>query len=320
MPVIIAIIIFFSGVAYYWSEEPNLLDVRQEALQKAGGKPEKLVTGYLTTATLLRVAETILDKNGGYISNDKLPPGILMDNMPNWEFGVVVQIRDLARSLRNDMSRSQSQSFEDKDLAKAEPQFNFNNNSWVFPSTEQEYEKGIKHLEGYLQRLSDPTQQNAQFFSRADNLREWLNIVGKRLGSYSHRLRSSIGQKRVNTDLAGDSAAAQSTPSQSQLLVKTPWLQIDNEFYEARGACWALLNFLRAIEIDFQETLQKKNALVSLRQIIRELEPTQNIVWSPVILNGSGFALFANHSLVMASYISRANSAIIDLNNLLSEG
>jgi len=66
--------------------------------------------------------------------------------------------------------------------------------------------------------------------------------------------------------------------------------------------------------------LQKKNALISLRQIIRELEGTQDELWSPMIMNGSGFGLFANHSLVMASYISRANSALIDLRNLLEQG
>ena len=41
---------------------------------------------------------------------------------------------------------------------------------------------------------------------------------------------------------------------------------------------------------------------------------------SPVVLNGSGFGLFANHSLVMASYISRANAGIIDLRELLAKG
>jgi hypothetical protein len=43
-------------------------------------------------------------------------------------------------------------------------------------------------------------------------------------------------------------------------------------------------------------------------------------VWSPIILNGSGFGLWANHSLVMASYISRANAALIDLRELLAQG
>ena len=60
--------------------------------------------------------------------------------------------------------------------------------------------------------------------------------------------------------------------------------------------------------------------MVSLQQIPRELEATQQTVWSPVILNGTGMGVLANHSLVMANYISRANAAIIDLRDLLSRG
>ena len=52
-----------------------------------------------------------------------------MDNMPRWEFGALVQARDMARGLRKDFSRSQSQSTEDPDLAKAEPMLHFDNES-----------------------------------------------------------------------------------------------------------------------------------------------------------------------------------------------
>jgi len=38
------------------------------------------------------------------------------------------------------------------------------------------------------------------------------------------------------------------------------------------------------------------------------------------VLNGSGFGPFANHSLVMASYLSRANQAITNLRDLLAGG
>ena len=104
------------------------------------------------------------------------------------------------------------------------------------------------------------------------------------------------------------------------MMVKTPWLQIDDVFYEARGTSWALIEFLRAVQIDFGGVLAKKNATVSLRQVIRELEGTQATVWSPMILNGTGFGFVANHSLVMASYISRASTAISDLRRLLEQG
>ena len=80
------------------------------------------------------------------------------------------------------------------------------------------------------------------------------------------------------------------------------------------------MHLLRAVERDFDGTLRKKHALISLRQIIRELEATQQTLWSPLIMNGSGFGMFANHSLVMASYISRANAAVIDLRQLLQQG
>jgi len=101
---------------------------------------------------------------------------------------------------------------------------------------------------------------------------------------------------------------------------KTSWWEIDNVFYEARGASWAVLHYLKAVELDFADVLNNKNALISLQQIIKELESSQQAIWSPMVLNGSGFGLLANHSLVMANYLSRANAALIDLRNLLAEG
>jgi hypothetical protein len=44
------------------------------------------------------------------------------------------------------------------------------------------------------------------------------------------------------------------------------------------------------------------------------------MLWSPMVLNGDGFGMMANHSLIMASHISRANAAIIDLRTLLAQG
>ncbi|MGF1548419.1 MAG: DUF2333 family protein [Thiotrichales bacterium] len=304
----------------YWSREPEVFAVTEFTQDKAAASETKVVNGYTTTATLIRVASTMLDKPGGYLSNDVTPPGIYLDNIPEWEFGVLVQVRDMARALRNDFSRSQSQSTEDKDLIVAEPRFNFNSESWLFPPSESEYRAAIEALERYLARLSDPAQGDAQFYSRADNLRDWLAQVEKRLGSLSQRLSASVGQERINTDLAGDVGAAQSTATPTQQFIKTPWLQVDNVFYEARGQAWALLHLLRAVEHDFASVLDKKNARISLQQIIRELDSTQQPIWSPIILNGNGFGFVTNHSLIMASYLSRANAAVIDLRKLLEQG
>jgi len=317
---VLLILLVLALVGIYWSDEPEPFDIEQAAIEHAPETESRLTTGSYTTSTVITLMETLLNKRGGYLTNDIMPPSIWLDNIPNWEFGVLVQCRDIARSMRNDFSRSQSQSVEDEDLIITEPKFNFDNNSWFLPATENVYQEGIDALYQYLGRLQDPSNPNAQFYARADNLREWLGQVEKRLGSLSQRLSASVGQVRLNTDLAGDAEAVQSTQTSSQLEVKTAWTEIDDIFYETRGAAWALIHLFKAVEIDFEPILQKKNALISLRQIIRELEGTQEAVWSPVILNGSGFGLFANHSLVMASYISRANAAVIDLRSLLSQG
>ncbi|ODN66543.1 DUF2333 family protein [Methylophaga muralis] len=314
------IVLLFIVIMIWWSAPPSAFDPKNNARDMAAERQHELVTGYTSTATLITLANTLLDKPGGYLTNDVMPPSVWMDNMPNWEFGVLVQIRDYSRALRNDISRSQSQSAEDKDLIIAEPQFNFNSDSWLFPSTESEYRDGVKALERYLARLADVESEEAQFYARADNLAAWLGIAEKRLGSLSQRLGASVGQIRVNTDLAGDPTAHQSTITQLERVTKTPWTKIDDVFYESRGSIWAMIHLLKAAEHDFADVLQKKNALISLRQIIRELEATQATVWSPIILNGSGFGLFANHSLVMASYVSRANAAMIDLRRLLEQG
>ena len=314
---LVLVYLLITGVlGIYWSGEPDPFDVKAVNQQDATNP----VVGTGTTSALIGIAEVLLEKPGGYLTNDLTPPGVWLDNIPSWEFGVLVQTRDVARAMRKDFSRSQSQSTEDPDLAKAEPMFNFNNNSWLFPSTEGEYEKALKGLKRYYVRLQDTQQPGGQFFARADNLSNWLANVSTRLGSLSQRLTASVGQKRLNTDLAGENTAEQSTSSAQDLEVKTSWFELDNVFYEARGTSWALIHLLKGIEQDFGPVLDKKNARVSLLQIIRELESTQGTIWSPMILNGNEFGLLANHSLVMASYLSRANAAIIDLRELLSQG
>ena len=303
----------------FWSRTPGSFDLNEVAMRQAGGDESKMVPGFVTTSTVVELANTILDKPGGYLSNDKMPPGVYLDNIPNWEFGVLLNIRDMTQVLRNDYSRSQTQSVEDKDLSIANPQFHYDNDKWFLPSTESEYKKGLKALMSYRDRLASPSSK-AQFYARADNLTDYLGYVEKRLGSLAQRLGASDADSRINTDLAGDSTAQQSTPSSARTTVKTSWFKIDDNFFEARGYAWSLVHTLKATAIDFENVLKKKNAVVSLNQIIEELESTQDAIWSPMILNGSGFGLVSNHSLIMASYISRANAAVIDLRQLLQQG
>ena len=314
--VLLVIFLFLVILGIYWSRSPKVFWVNEFV------EDNRHVVGYSTTDTLIRVAEFLVDKPGGYLTNDKMPPGLWLDNMPNFEKGVLTQVRDLSRLIRNDYSRSQSQSKEDPDVVLANEKFFSESSSWLFPPTERRLREGIDGLVSYRDRLTGIVSDGdeAQFYARADNLREWLAEVEKRLGSLTRRLGDSVAKTRINENLAGDPSAESAQDEPDRINVRTSWFEIDDIFFEARGTAWALLHFLRAAQFDFAEVLKDKNAEASVRQIIRELEASLASLRSPMILNGSGYGLWANHSLVMANYLARANAAVINLRELLDQG
>jgi hypothetical protein len=317
LAIIILALLGVVGLGLWWSLQPPKFDVVANAREMLGGDDARLVPGTVTVASAARVAETLLDKPGGWLYNDMTPPGALMDNMPSWEYGVLTELRDSVRSLRNDFSRSQTQSIENDSLKEADSEFNFDPNAWFLPAAEEEYRQGAVALRAYLRALASGADQSARFYARADNLSAYLAVVEKRLGSYGQRLSDSVGDDELTAALA---TTARGDQWQAQVRERTPWDEIDNIFFEARGYSWALLHMMKALSVDFAKVLDDKNAGVSMQQIIRDLELASMRKWSPVMLNGHGYGVLANHSLVLASYIARANAAVLDLRVLLQRG
>jgi len=329
--VVLAIVVI-SGLGMYWSVQPRPFNVSENVIALAGPDaisngedPRVTVPGTAVVSSIIRVSSTLLKKPGGFLRNDVTPPGVLVDNMSNWEYGVLTEVRDSVRSLRNDFSRSQTQSIENESLQKADSDFNFSADAWFLPSAEEMYRDGVAMLENYLDALVSERDSSAKFFARADNLRAYMQVVEKRLGSYGQRLAASVGDPELTAafdmrvqQMSG--SGTENTDPQESSDPATPWTQVDDIFYEARGYSWALMHMMKAIQIDFRQVLRQKNAEVSMEQIIRDLEMAIVRKYSPMVLNGHGFGVLANHSLVLASYLGRANAAVIDLRVLLERG
>jgi len=132
--IVALVLVFLGALGIYWSAEPGFIESDEPVAT--------LPPGEVTVSALIDVIDVLLHKPGGYLSNDVLPPAIWLDNIPSWEFGVLVQVRDLSKALRESFSRSQSQSSEDRDLALAEPRFNVDHTSWAVPWPESEYADG----------------------------------------------------------------------------------------------------------------------------------------------------------------------------------
>jgi len=91
-------------------------------------------------------------------------------------------------------------------------------------------------------------------------------------------------------------------------------------FWQSRGSCWALLHILKAIKHDFKLILEDKRAMDTVDIMIHEMENALAPITSPMILNGNGYGISANYSLAMASYVSRANAAALDLRDVMNRG
>jgi hypothetical protein len=62
-----------------------------------------------------------------------------------------------------------------------------------------------------------------------------LELVAKRLGDLAHRLSASVGVEDLETYAIWDLTADKPPTEVSELAYKTPWLEVDDVFYEARG-------------------------------------------------------------------------------------
>jgi len=169
-------------------------------------------------------------------------------------------------------------------------------------------------------RSSSPAPTLSRFFARADNLAAYLAVVEKRLGNFGVRLTSSVSDSDLAAVIAMPVPDEDPATRNDLAPTRTDWDQIDNVFYCARGYGWAILHLTQTIERDFSRVLEAKRGETSMQQIIRDLKGATKPMASPIVLNGDGYGILANHSLVLASYIAKANAALMDLRILLQEG
>jgi hypothetical protein len=315
-----AVLLVNLALMLYWGRQPASFDVAERTrteLDAVGGEP---VPGVPMTAAMLGVGETLLGKPGGFLHNDRLPPGAIMDNMPSWECGVVMALRDAVQALRDDFTRSQTQSIENLEVKRADLKLAMDPKSWMLPAAEDAYAEGIDALRAYL---TDLAGGRARFYPRADNLAEYLALVEKRLGNFGVRLGAAAGASLgAGQGLPGPAQTAGAAGSMAPASMPDRFDpgRVDDVFFCARGYSWALLHFMRAAQQDFGTVLADKNAGAQVQRIIHDLKGAIKPMRSPVVLNGGGFGLLANHSLVAASYVARVNASVIDLRMLLEQG
>lgn len=310
--VIGSIITLFLYVQYI-GVEPKQVDTATMTSTWVVDDEDYSKVGAASTSALIHAIDTLVNKSGGYVSSGILFKLGVHDNMSYWEQGVRGASYDFAHSMYLDFSRQNSNSDEDPALKMNVGKLNYNPYSFWFPSSQSEYKEAMDAIRDYQLRMLDESNPT-QFVARVGTLVPWLKLTEARLNSYSNRLSNSVESKTIDTNLVGEVAADQSTQSVEQVIVqRTPWLQIDDVYWEARGTVWALTHFFKAIQVDFETPLKTKNNEQAIDQIIVELDAALFDMTSPMILNGGEGGLTANYSSTMSNRITRANNGIKNL-------
>ncbi|MGB8714466.1 MAG: DUF2333 family protein [Onishia taeanensis] len=283
----------------WWSLTPDGFDVQQASAEQRGRLASDAPgaapldtspagRGAVIIATQMTLLDRLLDKQGGYLRNDMLPPGLWLDNMPAWELGVLKQARGEAHTL------VEKSAMQPGALKEAQERLDGDSQDWLYPSTEHRIAKA---RDAYAVVLEDLNQQRDALPAEGDVPAYWLSRVARRLDELTYRLSASVADPEALRELEVDV---------DQLPGRTPWYRVDDIFFEARGQAWALEHLLAAMVADYGDVMAAADAEPLVESLQAELKQAQRTLWSPVVLNGTGFGIFANHSLMMAAYTQRA--------------
>ena len=174
-----------------------------------------------------------------WVANDPFfLPGSLLDNMPEFQQGIVAAVSRFTLELTDQVGRTRGTSQADADLDRAMGLLRYPGTIWMFDfrtswaptaSSEQQYRQAVAALRSYNERLS---QGQAVFETRADNLLGTLDRIAADIGSSSAALDHQIRAAGIWPDFAAD-----------------------NLFYATKGRLYAYYLLMRALQVDFSSEL-----------------------------------------------------------------
>ncbi len=247
-----------------------------------------------------------------WMVNDRIAPTILLDNPQNFQRGVHEGLLYGTMILRDYLSRQRSTDVIDPDVDKAVHLFNIDTDSWLFPRAEDKYREGVDALRRYRERL---IRGEAPFHPRADNLAELITKFNSVMGGANARLLNCIPdvRSRFSEETLGDP----STSGEQKISTKVAWVEVDDHFYFARGVAYVFRDIMAAVNQDFSEILEQRNAQELANGIVVDfLDAAQ---FEPVyVARGSFDSLWANHPFKLLALLSQVRERTRSLHTMVA--
>ena len=256
-------------------------------------------------STSVAVAAALIDREineHGWTPNDPwFAPTAFLDNMPNFQAGMMRSIGRFSFELLDQVARRRATSASDGDLERATGLLQFPPDVWVFDldqsflptvPSETQYREGMRALLSYNERLA---AGDAVFERRADTLAGSLTRISADLGSLSAQLESAK---------------------------QTGWwifsTKADDVFYVNKGMMYGYYTLLSAFGKDFENVIRERNLEAVWEQTLNSLRQGASLQPTIVLNADIERSVFANHLALQGFYLKRAMLQLDEVVNVLA--
>ena len=256
--------------------------------------------GSRAVAVAADLIEREVDENSWVANDPFFMPGSVLDNMPNYQQGVVTALSRFALELTDQIARTRGSSQVDPDLERASGLLRYAGDVWIFDlstslaptaSSEAQYRRAMRSLRDYNERLA---AGNAVFEPRADNLQATLERIAADIGSVSAALERRLEER--------------------------PWFldtEADDLFYRTKGRMYGYYLVLRELGHDFAEIIEERQLEAAWAQMLDSFRDAATLYpW--VVVNGDPEGQLApSHLAAQGFYVLRARTQLREISNIL---
>ncbi|MEQ8266238.1 MAG: DUF2333 family protein [Parvibaculum sp.] len=228
-------------------------------------------------------------------------PGVMLDNMPNFQQGIMSALARFGFELTDQLGRTRGSSEADPDLQRAAGLLQYPGNVWVWnpsvslaprASSESQYRDAREKLLSYNARLA---AGKANYDIRSDNLLATIERFAADLGS------SSALIDRHLTDDAGSFLDSEA----------------DDVFYFTKGKLYGYYMILQGLGTDFAPIIKERNLQKPWNEMVESFRKAALLdPW--IVMNGAPDAQFQpNHLAMQGFYLLRARTQLREISNIL---
>ncbi len=254
-------------------------------------------------ATMAALIDREVDQHRWTPNDPFFIPSWALDNMPNYQMGIVAGLSRIAIELTDHIGRSRGTSQADPDLDKAVGFLKYPGDRWVWdPSVsiwpqqpaEAQYRAARRALLAYNDRLASG---QAIFERRADNLQAALERIAADTGSMS-----AVIEQHVHNQ-GGDWFDA----------------KVDDIFYNNKGRAYAYYLVLRDLGQDFAPVIKERNLESVWNQMVDSFREAA-LLQPWIVFNGrADSTVLPAHLVGQGFYLLRARFQLYEVINILQK-